>query len=161
MPKNSRSLTTIERNILRTLQKDGRITYTELARVVGLSQSPCIERVKRLEKDGVIMGYTTLVNPEFLDASLVVFVQVRLTRTAPDIFDEFRLAIQQLNEVQECYLVSGNFDYLLKTRVADMAAYRKFYGETLLKLPGVMECTSYVVMEQLKDTLEVPINYQG
>ena len=106
----------------------------------------------------MINGYTALINPEFLDAALVVFVQIRLHRTSQEKFEAFRDAAVALPEVQECYLVTGNFDYLLKARVADMAAYRVFLGETLLQLPGVQESTSYVVMEQLKETLEVPVH---
>ncbi|SHF96991.1 Lrp/AsnC family transcriptional regulator, leucine-responsive regulatory protein [Microbulbifer donghaiensis] len=159
MRKRASELSTIDRNILRVLQKNGRTSYAELARNVGLTATPCVERVKRLESDGVIQGYTALINPEFLDAALVVFVQIRLNRSAQDAFEEFRNAVAALPEVQECYLVSGNFDYLIKARVADMNAYRKFYGETLLTLPEVQECTSYVVMEQVKETLEVPVHY--
>jgi Lrp/AsnC family leucine-responsive transcriptional regulator len=159
MKKRSKELSTIDKNIVRVLQKQGRMSYAELSRQVGLSATPCMERVKRLEKEGVIQGYSALVNPEFLDAALVVFVQIRLNRSAQDIFEGFRTAAAALAEVQECYLVSGNFDYLIKARVADMNAYREFYGETLLTLPGVQECTSYVVMEQVKETLEVPVHY--
>ncbi|WP_237066051.1 Lrp/AsnC ligand binding domain-containing protein [Microbulbifer guangxiensis] len=159
MRKRANELSTIDRNILRVLQKNGRTSYAELARQVGLTATPCVERVRRLEGDGVIQGYTALINPEFLDAALVVFVQIRLNRSAQDAFEEFRNAVAALPEVQECYLVSGNFDYLIKARVADMSAYRRFYGETLLTLPEVQECTSYVVMEQVKETLEVPVHY--
>lgn len=159
MPKRNRELNTIDRNILRVLQRDGRCTYAELSRQVGLSATPCMERVKKLEKDSVIQGYSAIINPEYLDAALVVFVQIRLVRSAQDVFEEFRTAAAALPEVQECYLVSGNFDYLIKARVADMGAYRKFYGETLLTLPGVQDCTSYVVMEQVKETLEIPVHY--
>lgn len=159
MATRSRELNTIDRNILRVLQKNGRCTYAELSRQVGLSATPCMERVKKLEKDNVIQGYSAIINPEYLDAALVVFVQIRLLRSAQDIFEEFRNAAAALPEVQECYLVSGNFDYLIKARVANMSAYRKFYGETLLTLPGVQECTSYVVMEQVKETLEIPVHY--
>ncbi|KUJ81599.1 AsnC family transcriptional regulator [Microbulbifer flavimaris] len=159
MRKRANELSTVDRNILRVLQKNGRTSYAELARQVGLTATPCVERVRRLESDGVIQGYTALINPEFLDAALVVFVQIRLNRSAQDAFEEFRNAVAALPEVQECYLVSGNFDYLIKARVADMSAYRKFYGETLLTLPEVQECTSYVVMEEVKETLEVPVHY--
>ncbi|WP_226646016.1 Lrp/AsnC ligand binding domain-containing protein [Microbulbifer variabilis] len=159
MRKRAGELNTVDRNILRVLQKNGRTSYAELARQVGLTATPCVERVKRLENDGVIQGYTALINPEFLDAALVVFVQIRLNRSAQDAFEDFRNAVAALPEVQECYLVSGNFDYLIKARVADMSAYRKFYGETLLTLPEVQECTSYVVMEEVKETLEVPVHY--
>lgn len=159
MAKRNRELNTIDRNILRVLQRNGRCSYAELSRQVGLSATPCMERVKKLEKDEVIQGYCAIINPEYLDASLVVFVQIRLIRSAQDIFEEFRKAAAELPEVQECYLVSGGFDYLMKARVSSMSAYRKFYGETLLTLPGVQECTSYVVMEQVKETLEIPVHY--
>ena len=149
----------IDRNILRILQNEGRTSFAELSRQVGLSTTPCIERVKRLEKAGVIRNYQAILDPEFLDAGLVVFVQIRLSRTSQDIFDEFKRHASRLEEVQECYLVSGNFDYLIKARVADMAAYRIFLGETLLSLPGVHESTSYVVMEQVKETLALPVPY--
>lgn len=151
----------IDRNIVRLLQKQGRISYAELARQVGLSTTPCVERVKKLEKEGVIRGYTALINPTYLKANLVVFINIRLARQPKTIFDQFREAARALPEVQECYLVSGSFDYLIKARMKDMQAYRKFYGETLLTLPGVVECTSYVVMEEVKDTLEIPVSYGG
>ena len=140
------------------MQRNARISFAELARRVGLSTTPCKERVKRLERDGVIRHYQAILNPEHLDAALVVFVQIRLSRTSQDIFEQFTSSARDLPEIQECYLVSGNFDYLIKARVADMAAYREFLGETLLTLPGVHESTSYVVMEQVKESLalEVP-----
>ena len=147
----------IDRNILRILQKDGRISYTELARQVGLSVTPCIDRVKRMERKGIIKGYTALLDANYLNAGLVVFVQIRLQRTAQDVFEAFKASAIGLSEVQECYLVSGNFDYLIKARVADMNAYRILLGDTLLTLPGVQESTSYVVMEEVKETLNVQI----
>ncbi len=159
MERRLHQLNRIDRNILRILQKDARTSYAELARQVGLSTTPCKERVKRLEKDGVIRSYQANLNPEFLDAALVVFVQIRLNRTSQDIFEEFTRQAKDLPEVQECYLVSGNFDYLIKARVADMSAYRVFLGETLLTLPGVQESTSYVVMEQVKETLTLEVPY--
>ena len=152
-------LNRIDRHILRELQRDGRITFSELAKKVGLTTSPCLERVRRLEAAGIIQGYTALLDPEVLAASLVVFVQIRLARTSQDIFEEFKRAVMDLESVQECYLVSGNFDYLIKARVPDMAAYREFLGSTLLTLPSVQESTSYVVMEQLKETLNISIPY--
>ena len=159
MKSDMKNLSKIDKNILRLLQKNGRVSYAELSRQVGLSTTPCMERVKRLEKQGVIKGYTAVINPSYLSAGLVVFVQIRLARKAQGIFSEFREAAIKLEEVQECYLVSGNFDYLIKARVADMPAYRHFLGETLLTLPDVQESTSYVVMEEVKETLSVPIPY--
>ena len=152
-------LNKIDRNILRALQRDARMSFAELARRVGLSTTPCKQRVKKLERQGVIRGYQAILEPNALAAGLVVFVQIRLNRTAQDIFDDFKQAALDLPQVQECYLVSGNFDYLIKARVADMAAYRALLGDTLLALPGVQESTSYVVMEQVKESLVLPVPY--
>jgi Lrp/AsnC family leucine-responsive transcriptional regulator len=149
----------IDRNILRILQKDGRISYTELARQVGLSVTPCIDRVKRMERNGYILGYSAQVCSQKLDAALVVFVQIRLNHTSQKNFEEFRRSVIDLENIQSCFLVAGNYDYLLKARVADMAAYRELLGHRILKLPAVQESTSYVVMEELKETMAVPISY--
>lgn len=157
MERKLHTLNRTDRRLLRLLQQDARTSYAELARQVGLSTTPCKERIKRLEREGVIRGYQAILDPDFLDAGLVVFVQIRLSRTSQDIFEEFKQCAFDIPEVQECYLVSGNFDYLIKARVADMNAYRAFLGETLLTLPGVQESTSYVVMEQVKETLTLHI----
>ena len=157
MPGQSDQLDRIDRNIIRLLQQNARMPHTELARKVGLSTTPCKERVRRLERDGVIQRYQAVLNPDALDRGLVVFVQIRLNRTSQDIFEEFTARAVDLPEIQECYLVSGNFDYLLKARVADMNAYRTLLGETLLTLPGVLESTSYVVMEQESESLMLPV----
>ncbi|MYM64814.1 Lrp/AsnC ligand binding domain-containing protein [Pseudomaricurvus sp. HS19] len=147
-----RALTRIDRRILKELQSNARISYAELARRVGLTTSPCIERVRRLESDGYIKGYTTVLDPDKLGSGLVVFVQIRLVRMSQDIFAEFATAAAALQEVQECFLISGSFDYLIKARVADMHEYRRFLGETLLSLPHVQESTSFVVMEEVKES---------
>lgn len=152
-----KTLNRIDSNILRQLQRDGRLSFAELARRVGLTTTPCIERVKRLERENILAGFTAIVNPDAVGAGLLVFVQMRLERKSQDSFEQFKSAASELPEVQECYLVSGNFDYLIKARVADMAAYREFLGDTLLGLPGVQESTSYVVMETVKETLSVEI----
>ena len=162
MPKSTLGpgeLGKIDRNILRILQKDGRISYTDLAAEVGLSVTPCIERVKRLERNRFILGYTARVSPERLGTSLVVFVQIRLNHTSQKNFEEFRSSVLDLENIQSCFLVSGNYDYLLKARVKDMAAYRELLGHRILKLPAVQESTSYVVMEELKETMAVPVPY--
>ena len=162
MPKSTLEpgeLGKIDRNILRILQKDGRISYTDLAAEVGLSVTPCIERVKRLERNRFILGYTARVSPERLGTSLVVFVQIRLNHTSQKNFEEFRSSVLDLENIQSCFLVSGNYDYLLKARVKDMAAYRELLGHRILKLPAVQESTSYVVMEELKETMAVPLPY--
>ena len=148
----------IDLNILRILQKDGRISYTDLAKLVGLSVTPCIERVKRLERENYILNYGARVSAQKLNQSLVVFVQIRLNHTSQKNFEEFRRSVMDLENVQSCFLVSGNYDYLLKARVADMASYRELLGHRILKLPAVQESTSYVVMEELKDTMDLPIS---
>ncbi|SUP92808.1 leucine-responsive transcriptional regulator [Vibrio owensii] len=155
--KPSKELDRIDRNILNELQKDGRISNVELSKRVGLSPTPCLERVRRLERQGYITGYTALLNPQFLDASLLVFVESTLNRGAPDVFEQFNAAVQKLDDIQECHLVSGDFDYLLKTRVSDMGAYRRLLGDTLLRLPGVNDTRTYVVMEEVKQTNQLVI----
>jgi Lrp/AsnC family leucine-responsive transcriptional regulator len=152
-----KTLSKIDFRILDELQKNGRISYAELARRVGLTTSPCMERVKRLEKEGIIKGYTALLDPEYLQSNLIVFVQIRLARMSHDSFEEFKEAAVAIEEVQECFLISGNFDYLIKARVSNMDHYRKFLGDTLLSLPGVQESTTLVVMEQVKDTTNLKL----
>ena len=138
--------------ILHELQENARITNVELARKVNLSATPCAERVRSLEKNGFIQGYYARLNPSLLNAELLVFVEIDLARTSPEVFDDFAKAVRKLPQVLECHLVSGNFDYLIKARVADMTAYRKLLGETLLTLPGVSASRTYVVMEDVKES---------
>lgn len=142
----------IDRAILRELQSDGRMANVELSRRVGLSATPCLERVKRLEKQGYIKGYGAILAPELLESALLVFVEIRLTRTSSSVFDDFKKSVIDLPQVLECHLVSGDFDYLVKARVADMTAYRELLGETLLMLPGVNGSRTYVVMEEVKES---------
>jgi len=155
--KNGRQLDRQDRAILRELQDDGRVSNVELARRINLSPTPCAERVRSLEKDGFIKTYTAILEPRLLQAELLVFVEISLDRTSPGIFAEFKQEVVKLPEVLECHLVAGNFDYLIKSRVADMSAYRKLLGETLLTLPGVVDSRTYVVMEELKETQQLPV----
>jgi Lrp/AsnC family leucine-responsive transcriptional regulator len=143
----------IDKMILKRLQANGRKTVVELAREVNLSTSACLERVHRLEKDDYIQGYTALLNPDHLGAGLLIFVQVRVDRTTAEIFEKFRTIVESFDEVLECHMVAGGFDYLLKIRVADMNAYRKFLGTELASLPGIAQTSTYVAMEEVKSTL--------
>lgn len=152
-----RELDKIDRKILRILQEEGRISFTELGERVGLSTTPCTERVRRLERDGVITGYYARLDPQHVKASLLVFVEISLSYKSGDIFEEFRRAALRLPNVLECHLVSGDFDYLIKARINEMASYRKLLGSTLLTLPHVRESKSYIVMEEVKETLALPI----
>jgi len=153
----NKNIDRIDRNILNELQKNARLSNVELSKRVGLSPTPCLERVKRLEKDNYITGYQAILNPKKLEAALLVLVEITLTKTSPDVFDDFSRAVHELDVIQECHLVSGDFDFLLKTRVADMAAYRQLLGDTLLRLPAVSESRTYVVMEEVKSTNYIPI----
>lgn len=147
----------IDRKILRALQEDGRITNNALAQACGLSSAACFERVKRLRENGVILGYTALVDPAKLDRALMVFIEVLLDRTTDDAFAAFAEHVRKLPDVMECHMVAGGFDYLLKVRVADMAAYRAFLGDTLVALPGIRETRTYAVLEEVKLTSQLPV----
>ena len=143
----------IDRNILRLLQAQGRMSMTELADRVGLSVTPCSERVKRLERDGFILGYHARLDPHRLGQHLLVFVEIKLAAKSGAIFDDFRREVLELPNVLECHLVSGEFDYLIKARIPEMGAYRKLLGDMLLALPGARESRSYMVMEEIKESL--------
>ena len=142
----------IDACILRALQADGRISNLKLAEAVHLSPTAVLERVKRLTCDGFILGYGARLNPAKLGAGLMVFIEVLLDRTVHDVVDTFKAAVQVRPEILECHLVAGGFDYLLKTRVADMAAYREFVGSVIWTLPGVRETRTCAVMEEVKNT---------
>ena len=158
MAENNTDIDRIDKSILRELQVHGRLANVELARRVGLSPTPCLERVKRLESSGFITGYEAVLSPQKLQASLLLFVEIRLNHTSPDVFKDFKKAVIELPQVLECHLVSGDFDYLVKARVADMVSYRVLLGETLLTLPGVSASRTYVVMEEVKETRALQIN---
>ena len=148
----ARGLDKIDARILRVLQADGRISNLRLAEAVHLSPTAVLERVKRLTRDGVILGYEARLNPAKLGAGLLVFIEVLLDRTVHDVMDSFKAAVQVRPEILECHQVAGGFDYLLKTRVADMTAYREFVGNVIWTLPGVRETRTYAVMEEVKST---------
>lgn len=147
----------IDRRILTILQADGRIANVELAEKVGLSPASVGERLKRLQREEFIEGYGARLNPHRLGLGLLVFVEVLLDKTTPDVFERFAKAVRLAPEVLECHMVAGGFDYLVKTRVADMTAFRRFLGEVLLTLPGVRETRTYAVMEEVKRDGPLPV----
>jgi len=147
----------IDLKILTCLQEDGRISNLKLAETVSLSPTAVLSRVQRLTKDNYILGYEARLNPLKLDAGMMVFVEVVLDRTTPNVFEAFKAAVQVHAEILECHMVAGGFDYLLKTRMADMNAYREFAGTVLWQLPGVRETRTYAVMEQVKDTTHLKL----
>jgi len=152
-----RALDKIDLKILDVLQRDGRTSITELSGQVGLSATPIADRVKRLERDGVIMGYHARINPHALGRKLLVFVEIKLSVKSGDLFEKVKRQLQFVPEVQECHLVSGDFDYLVKARIREMGEYRQLLGDILKKLPASAESRSYVVMEEVKESLELPI----
>ncbi|HEY8356504.1 MAG TPA: Lrp/AsnC ligand binding domain-containing protein [Ramlibacter sp.] len=148
-----------DRRILLHLQADGRISNLKLAEAVALSPTAVLARVQRLTRDGYIAGYEARLNPKLLGAGMLVFVEVLLDRTTHNVFEHFRAAVQVHPEILECHMVAGGFDYLVKTRVADMEAYRAFAGTVLWQLPGVRETRTYAVMEEVKNStaLHIPL----
>ena len=142
----------LDLRILQALQQDGRTTNLKLAETVALSPTAVLARVQRLTREGYILGYEARLNPLKLGAAMLVFVEVLLDRTTPNVFDQFKAAVQVYPEIMECHMVAGGFDYLLKTRSADMNAYRVFAGNVLWQLPGVRETRTYAVMEEVKHT---------
>jgi Lrp/AsnC family leucine-responsive transcriptional regulator len=147
----------IDLRILEVLQADGRISNLKLAEAVSLSPTAVLARVQRLTRDGYILGYEARLDPARLRAGLLVFVEVLLDRTTPNVFEAFKAAVQAHPQILECHMVAGGFDYLLKTRMADMQAYRDFAGTVLWQLPGVRETRTYAVMEEAKNSTRLPL----
>jgi Lrp/AsnC family transcriptional regulator, leucine-responsive regulatory protein len=150
-------LDVIDRRIMQALQRDGRLANVQLAKQVHLSPTACFERVRRLEEAGYIQRYLAQLNAQKLGFNLLAFVEVSLDKTNPTAFDNFRDAVTAMPEIQECHMVAGGFDYLLKVRVEHMASYRRFLGERVSALPSVNRTHTYFVMEEVKSTLELAV----
>src|SRR6516164_1852461 len=147
-----RELDRIDRRILARLQQDGRTAVSQLAREVNLTVTPTLERVRRLEASGYIEGYFARLSPGKLGLGLLAYVEVSLDRTTPDAFERFKQVALAHDEVMECHMVAGGFDYLLKIRVTDMESYRRFLGDRLASVRGVQQTHTYFVMEEVKST---------
>jgi Lrp/AsnC family leucine-responsive transcriptional regulator len=156
-----KKLDAIDLKILDELQRDGRLSNVALARSIGLSPTPCTERVHALEAAGIIAGYSARLDAQRLDLGLLVFIEIAIDRTSQDAFDEFAAAMLRIPQVQECHMVAGGFDYLIKVRVPDMAAYRAFLGEVLSKVPGIRTTHSYAVMERVKESAAVDLSHMN
>ncbi|MEM7472962.1 MAG: Lrp/AsnC family transcriptional regulator [Pseudomonadota bacterium] len=139
--------------ILRILSSEGRISVTELAGRINLSNTPTQARVKRLEKDGIIRGYKALLDPVRLGLDHIAFVEVKLDDTREAALKAFNEAVMSVPEVEECHMTASNFDYLLKIRTSDMRAYRRVLGEQVSSLPHVSNTSTHVVMEAVKEEL--------
>ena len=140
-----------DRKILDILAVDGRMAVTDLARKVGMSKTPCGVRLKRLVTDGFILGFRAVLNPAKLDMNHVAFVEVKLHDTTEKALQAFNEAIQDVTEVEQCHMIAGPFDYLLKVRTRDIATYRRVLGEKLTALPHVASSSTYVTMEAVKE----------
>ena len=152
----TRDLDRTDRAILKALQNDGRISNLDLARRVHLSPSPCLERVKRLEAENYIEGYSARLNAAKLEFGTTIFVEVTLNRTTSDVFSLFRESVVKLPEVAECHMVAGGYDYLVKLRISGMEDYRRVLGN-LVELPAVAQTHTYPVIEQVKVDSGLPI----
>lgn len=141
----------IDRNILVVLSRSGRLSMAELAERVGLSKTPVQARVKRLEKDGFIRGYAAIVDREKMGEGHVAFVQVKLSDTRSAALDAFNRAVTGVPEIEQCHMMAASFDYLLKVRTRDIAAYRRVLGERISALPHVAQTSTFVAMETVKD----------
>lgn len=147
----------IDRRILDALQKDGSLTNNQLADLVGLSPSPCLRRVKILEEQGFINGYTAQLNAEKLGVGLTLFVRVWLKTQTEDAVSRFADSIRLLDEVQECYLMVGDCDFVLKVVVKDLAAYRQFQVQHLTRIDSVLNIKTEVPVQTVKRSHLLPI----
>ena len=153
-----RALDRIDHQILDILQKEGRIAISELAARVNLSTTPCSERVKRLEREGIILGYHARLNPKMVDRNLLVFLEIKLSAKSGEVFEQVAENLSALPEVLECHLISGEFDYLVKARLKEMSTYRRLLGDLLKQLPASASSHSYVVMEEVKESLYLDLS---
>ncbi|WP_346891621.1 Lrp/AsnC ligand binding domain-containing protein [uncultured Roseibium sp.] len=146
-----RQLDRYDRQILDILSSEGRLPVTDLARRVGLSKTPCQTRLKRLQDEGYIQGFRAVLNPQKLGKEHVAFTEVTLSDTREAALKAFNAAVQKIPEIEQCHMIAGSFDYLLKVRTANMQSYRKILGETITALPHVSNTSTYVTMEAVKD----------
>ena len=147
----------LDLRILDELQRNGRLSITELGERIGLSTSPCSERVRRLERQGVITGYHARIDPAAAGKTLLVFVEITLAEKSEQIFKKVREELAHMPEVLECHLVSGSFDYLVKARLGGMPEYRQLLGSMLKRIPVPAQSNSYVVMEEVKESFVVSL----
>jgi Lrp/AsnC family leucine-responsive transcriptional regulator len=161
MKKSTDLLDRIDNKILNLLQQNCRISNVDLANQVNLSPTPCLERVKRLEQSGYIDKYVAHLNAKKLKASLTAYVQVSLESSTTESLEAFNCQVREMDEVIECAMVAGGFDYLMKIRSHDMDSYRRFLGDKLAVLDGVSKTHTYVVMEEIKSTHVVALPPQS
>ena len=147
----------IDRKIIRALQQDARLTNQDLAALVGLSASPCLRRVRKLEQDGILAGYTALVDQEKFGLPINVFVNIRLEKPSTETIRAFEKAIENIDAVVECYLMTGNRDYLLRVVSSDLKSYEHLVRDRLTTIPGVLSLESSFAFGQVKRTNMLPL----
>lgn len=137
--------------ILEALSEDGRMSVLQLSKYVGLSKTPCQTRLKRLVDEGYILGFRAALNPQKLGLDHIAFTEVKLSDTREKALEEFNAAVRKIKEVEECHMIAGAFDYLLKVRTTDIRKYRLVLGEKISSLPSVANTSTFVVMQSVKD----------
>jgi len=148
---NMVDLDEFDRKILAVLRDDGRITMTELAQRIGLSKTPCQQRVRRLIDAKIILGFRAIVDPARLGLDHVAFAEVKLSDTREAALRDFNAAVRRIPEVEECHMIASSFDYLLKVRTADIRKYRLVLGEKISSLPHVASTSTFVAMETVQE----------
>jgi len=148
---NSGELDSYDRKIMDALAGDGRMSITALAERIGLSKTPCQLRLRRLIDSGYIEGFRAVLNPGKLGLDHVAFVEVKLSDTKESALDAFNEAVKKIREVEECHMIAGRFDYLLKVRTSTIASYRRVLGESISRLPHVMSTSTSVAMQAIKE----------
>lgn len=148
---NSVDLDEFDRRILDALSDDGRMTVTDLSKRVGLSKTPCMVRLKRLIDTRYILGFRAIVDPVKLGMDHIAFAEVKLSDTREAALEQFNAAVLRIPEVEECHMIAGNFDYLLKVRTSDIRKYRAVLGEKISALPHVANTSTFVAMQTVRD----------
>ncbi len=151
MTTKGRQIDQFDRKIIDLLSRDGRMSITDLADKVGLSKTPCQVRLKRLIDDGVIKGFSAVLDMALLGLDHIAFTEVKLSDTREQALAEFNRGVMAIPEIEECHMIAGNFDYLMKVRTADIRRFRTVLGEKISTLPHVANTSTFVVMEPIKD----------
>lgn len=151
MSDNIRQLDRFDRMILDILSTEGRLPVTDLAKRIGISKTPCQNRLKRLQVDGLIVGFRAVLDPQKLGRDHVTFTEVTLSDTREAALNAFNTAVQTVPEIEQCHMIAGSFDYLLKIRTTDIQAYRHILGEIVTALPHVSNTSTYVTMQSVKE----------
>ncbi len=151
-PSKLNELDRFDKQIIQILELEGRLTITELAARIGMSKTPCQVRLKKLIDRGFIAGFRAVINYKMLDVGHVAFAQVKLLDTRQHALDAFNEAVQGISEIEQCHMVAGSFDYLLKVRTKDIDSYRRVLGESISALPHVASSSTFVAMQTIKET---------